>query len=40
MTEGEGCIRISWGTIKINGVKGTGPLVGGSEGGGCEPLQH
>ncbi len=32
------CIRISWGTIKINGVKGTGPLVGGSEGGQSPPF--
>ncbi len=26
ISHGIGCIRISWGTIKINGVKGTGPL--------------
>ncbi len=26
--------------IEYYGVKGTGPLVGGSEGGGCEPLRQ
>ncbi len=34
----DGCIRISWGIIKINGVKETDPLVGGSEEGQSPPF--